>query len=133
LASVVTQVPVEDLDIVWAQCEPLLEKALDGSYNTYDILNYVQQNRMQLWISWNDKVECAFVTEVCDYPQMRIMRWVLAGGNNIENWLDQILIKVEDWAKKNGCQRSEIVGRKGWTKVLKEYKPQATYYIKDLT
>lgn len=133
--SIVTQVPVEDLEFIWSQVVPHIERALDGSYSTYDILNNIQDNRMQLWISWNNtdkRVEAAFVTEVCDYPQIRTMRWVLAGGNNMEEWLNPLLEKVENWAKKNKCQRLEIVGRKGWTKVLRDYKPQATYFVKEL-
>ena len=132
LGRVITQVPVEDLEFIWPQVKAQLEKALDGSYSSYDILEYIKQNRMQLWISWNDGIEASFVTEVCDYPQMRVMRWVLAGGSNMESWLDLVTSKVEDWAKKNNCQRLEIVGRKGWTKVLRDYEPQAVYFVKEL-
>jgi hypothetical protein len=132
LGRVITQVPVEDLEFIWSQVKPQIEKALDGSYSSYDILEYIKQNRMQLWISWNDGIEASFVTEVCDYPQLRVMRWVLAGGSNMESWLDLVTSKVEDWAKRNNCQRLEIVGRKGWTKVLRDYKPQAVYFVKEL-
>lgn len=133
LGRVVTQVPVEDLEFIWPQVKAQLEKALDGSYSSYDILTYIKENRMQLWISWNDGIEASFVTEVCDYPQMRVMRWVLAGGSNMESWLTLLTEKVENWAKKNKCQRLEIVGRKGWTKVLRDYEPQAVYFVKELT
>ena len=132
LGRVITQVPVEDLEFIWSQVKPQIEKALDGSYSSYDILEYIKQNRMQLWISWNDGIEASFVTEVCDYPQLRVMRWVLAGGSNMELWLDLVTSKVEDWAKRNNCQRLEIVGRKGWNKVLRDYKPQAVYFVKEL-
>ena len=132
LGRVITQVPVEDLEFIWSQVRPQIEKALDGSYSSYDILEYIKQNRMQLWISWNDGIEASFVTEVCDYPQLRVMRWVLAGGSNMESWLDLVTSKVEDWAKRNNCQRLEIVGRKGWTKVLRDYEPQAVYFVKEL-
>jgi hypothetical protein len=132
LGRVITQVPVEDLEFIWSQVRPQIEKALDGSYSSYDILEYIKQNRMQLWISWNDGIEASFVTEVCDYPQLRVLRWVLAGGSNMESWLDLVTSKVEDWAKRNNCQRLEIVGRKGWTKVLRDYKPQAVYFVKEL-
>jgi hypothetical protein len=132
LGRVITQVPVEDLEFIWSQVKPQIEKALDGSYSSYDILEYIKQNRMQLWISWNDGIEASFVTEVCDYPQLRVLRWVLAGGSNMESWLDLVTSKVEDWAKRNNCQRLEIVGRKGWTKVLRDYEPQAVYFVKEL-
>ena len=132
LGRVITQVPVEDLEFIWSQVKPQIEKALDGSYSSYDILEYIKQNRMQLWISWNDGIEASFVTEVCDYPQLRVLRWVLAGGSNMESWLDLVTSKVEDWAKRNNCQRLEIVGRKGWTKVLRDYEPQAVYFVKEI-
>ena len=132
LGRVITQIPVEDLEFIWSQVKPQIEKALDGSYSSYDILEYIKQNRMQLWISWNDGIEASFVTEVCDYPQLRVLRWVLAGGSNMESWLDLVTSKVEDWAKRNNCQRLEIVGRKGWTKVLRDYEPQAVYFVKEL-
>ena len=132
LGRVITQVPVEDLEFIWSQVKLQIEKALDGSYSSYDILEYIKQNRMQLWISWNDGIEASFVTEVCDYHQLRVMRWVLAGGSNMESWLDLVTSKVEDWAKRNNCQRLEIVGRKGWTKVLRDYEPQAVYFVKEL-
>jgi len=132
LGRVITQVPVEDLEFIWSQVKPQIEKALDGSYSSCDILEYIKQNRMQLWISWNDGIEASFVTEVCDYPQLRVLRWVLAGGSNMESWLDLVTSKVEDWAKRNNCQRLEIVGRKGWTKVLRDYEPQAVYFVKEL-
>jgi hypothetical protein len=132
LGRVITQVPIEDLEFIWSQVKPQIEKALDGSYSSYDILEYIKQNRMQLWISWNDGIEASFVTEVCDYPQLRVMRWVLAGGSNMESWLDLVTSKVEDWARRNNCQRLEIVGRKGWTKVLRDYEPQAVYFVKEL-
>jgi hypothetical protein len=135
LDRIITQVPVEDLEFIWSQVVPHLERALDGSYSTYDILNNIQDNRMQLWISWNNtdkRVEAAFVTEVCDYPQIRTMRWVLVGGNYMDEWLNPLLEKVENRAKKNKCQRLEIVGRKGWTKVLRDYEPQAVYFVKEI-
>jgi hypothetical protein len=130
--NVCVQVDPEDLEFIWSQVEPQISRALEGSYSSYDIMKYIKENRMQLWISWNDGIEASFVTEVCDYPQIRVMRWVLAGGSNIENWLNPMKEKVESWAKKNNCQRLEIVGRKGWTKILRDYEPQAVYFVKEI-
>jgi hypothetical protein len=86
---VITQVPKEDIAMVWQQVEPLVERALDDTYTARDILDGLILNRFQLFISWeNDKVESAVVTEVADYPRKRILRYVLAGGNNLDNWLE---------------------------------------------
>ena len=54
LDNVVTRVPSEDVEFIWSQVSPLLEKALDESYSIVDILYGIIMNRMQLFISWNN-------------------------------------------------------------------------------
>ena len=54
LDNVVTRVPSEDLEFIWSQVAPLIEKALDETYSIKDILYGLANDRMQLFISWND-------------------------------------------------------------------------------
>ena len=55
---------------------------------------------MQLFISWNNnKVESAVVTEIARYPNSKVLRYFLAGGTNLENWLERIQIVIEKFAK----------------------------------
>ena len=69
----ITQVPKEDLHIVWDQVEQHIKKALDDTYTARDIFDGLVSNRFQLFISWeNKKVESAVVTEVADYPQKNL-------------------------------------------------------------
>ena len=60
----IIQVPEKDLHIIWNEVEPLIKKALDDCYTTDDILQGLANNSFQLFISWNNKVESAVVTEV---------------------------------------------------------------------
>ena len=84
----ITQVPKEDVIYIWDQIESYITKALDDSYISRDVLDGIITNKFQLFISWNNKeVESAIVTEVADYPRKRVLRYVLAGGKNLENWL----------------------------------------------
>jgi hypothetical protein len=90
LDNVVTRVPSEDVEFIWSQVAPLLEKALDETYNIEDILYGLANDRMQLFISWNNNtVESAVVTELAQYPNSKILRYFLAGGTNLENWLEK--------------------------------------------
>ncbi len=72
----------------------------------------------------------AIVVEIVDYPQRATCRIWLAGGDMEE------LIGAEknvcDWARELGCDSMEIIGRKGWERQLKDYKPTATILVKDL-
>ncbi len=101
LDNIITRVPVEDVEFIWSQVSPLLEKALDETYKIDDIFYGLSNNRMQLFISWNNnKVESAVVTEIAAYPQAKILRYFLAGGTNLNNWLERIQNKIEEFAKE---------------------------------
>ena len=133
LDNVVTRVPSEDLEFIWSQVAPLLEKALDETYSIKDILYGLANDRMQLFISWNDnKIESAVVTEIAQYPQAKILRYFLAGGTNLDNWLERIQEKIEKFAKQNKCTHLEVAGRKGWARKLKGFKMKVTILSKEI-
>jgi hypothetical protein len=133
LDNVITRVPSEDLLFIWDQTSPLLEKALDETYTIKDILYGLANDNMQLFISWNNnKVESAVVTEIAQYPQAKILRYFLAGGNNLNNWLERIQETIEKFAKKNKCTHLEVAGRKGWVRKLKGYQMKAIILSKEI-
>ena len=133
LDNVVTRVPSEDLLFIWSQVSPLLEKALDETYTIKDILYGLSNERMQLFISWNDnKIESAVVTEIAQYPRAKILRYFLAGGTNLDNWLERIQEKIEKFAKQNECTHLEVAGRKGWVRKLKGYQMKAIILSKEI-
>ena len=128
----IIKVPQEDLHIVWNEVEPLIKKALDDTYTARDILDGLVKNSFQLFISWEDKVESAVITEVIQYPQKKVCRYFLAGGSNINNWLEPIQQEIEKFAKYNQCDAIEIAGRKGWLRKLKGYKQKIYLMSKKL-
>ena len=133
LGNIVTRVPSEDVEFIWSQVAPLLEKALDETYSIKDILYGLANDRMQLFISWhNDKVESAVVTEIAQYPQSKVLRYFLAGGTNLENWLEEIQIVIEKFAKKENCTQLEVAGRKGWVRKLKGFRVKAYLLNKEI-
>jgi len=130
--SIITQVPKEDTFLIWQQVAPLLQPALDNTYDIMDIEKGLLENRFQLFISWNNKVESAVVTEIAVYPRAKVLRYFLAGGTNLDNWLEKIQQVIEKFAKNNNCTQVEVAGRKGWVKKLKGYKEKAVLLSKDL-
>ena len=91
----IVKVPPKDLHIIWNEVEPEIKKALDDCYTAQDILDGLIQKRFQLFISWEDKVESAVITEIAQYPRKRILRYFLAGGKNLDNWLEPIQKEIE--------------------------------------
>ena len=133
LDNVVTRVPCEDVEFIWSQVAPLLSKALDETYTINDILSGLVNDRMQLFISWNNNCGgCAVVTEITKYPQSKVLRYFLAGGTNLENWLERIQIIIEKFQKKENCTHLEVAGRKGWVRKLKGFKVKAYLLNKEI-
>lgn len=128
----IIKVPQEDLHIVWNEVKPLIKKALDDTYTARDILDGLVKNAFQLFISWEDKVESAVITEVIQYPQKKVCRYFLAGGSNMNNWLEPIQQEIEKFAKYNQCDAIEVAGRKGWLRKLKGYEQKIYLMSKKL-
>ena len=128
----ILHIPKKDLDFVWKDCVPFLEKAIDDTYSIDDIYKNIEKDLFQLWISWNGEVECAVVTEMAQYPQKKILRYFLAGGKNLDRWLTKIQTRIEEFAKRNGCQTVEVAGRKGWSKKLTGYEQKIYLFSKEL-
>ena len=135
--SEISFVPIEHIGPLWKQVEGHLEKPLEmdgNAYTSQDDLNRLINGKMQLWISWSkkkEKVEAAIVTEIVDYPQKRACRYFLAGGDNMKSWFKKIKNEIEQWAKLNKCHRIELVGRKGWSRWLKDYTPKHIVLVKE--
>jgi len=72
----------------------------------------------------------AIVVEIVDYPQRATCRIWLAGGD-----MEELIEAEKDiciWARERGCDSMEIIGRKGWERQLRDYKPTATVLVKDI-
>lgn len=115
-----------EFDRVW----PLLERALAayGDTHTKDgIRERCRSGLAQLWTNG----EAAIVTSIERYDTglSECHQW-LAGGE-----MDAVLAMrpdIEAWAKSLGCTRMMIVGRKGWARVLPDYRPLAVTFAKEL-
>jgi hypothetical protein len=133
LVNEVGRVPIEHIEFLWDQTSPLLKKALDETYSIQDIKSGLINDRMQLFICWNnEKVESAVVTEIAQYPQSKVLRYFLAGGSNLDNWLERIQEAIEKFAKKENCTHLEVAGRKGWVRKLKGFKVKAYLLNKEI-
>ena len=113
----------------WNRCSAWLEAALyysNGTHTIDDVLETVQRGDAQFW----HYPDAAVVTEIIDYPQKRVLRYWLAGGNL------KTLLKVEPsirhWSQLWGCVGIEIIGRKGWHRVLKGFKQTGIILAKDM-
>ena len=110
------------LDIqFWPQVEDAVEEALAhdmGRMTVQDIKEAIEDRKMQLWGIHDGVLRAVAVTQIIDYPQLRCVRYVTLTGRDMESWLDILIETVTDWGAEQGAHATELVGRKGWEKVL---------------
>lgn len=114
-------IPRDKILDVWPLAVKYLPKALDVSDNKFT-LEGIKKDCLAgdylLWITQNTKAVA--IIQVSEYHSRKECDIVILGGENIKSWISETAL-VEDFAKKIGCERMLIHGRKGWGKIHKDY------------
>ena len=125
----------EDIAYIWDEVAPLLEKVkehTEGELETDDFLEPLTHGDMQLWIATEQSdVHAVMVTHLITYPQKKILRIISLAGEDFEE-IRSFQEMIEGFAIKLGCTALEMWGRKGWKKLLPDWKDTYIVYTKDL-
>ena len=118
---------------VWSAVEPLLAPALmrGGEMTMQTLAEALRDGRLVLWLAWSGRLEAAAVTEIADTIAGRVCCIVACGGRDRANWL-ALRADLETYARRAGCARMRIYGRKGWTRVLPDYRATRIILEKEL-
>jgi len=133
-----TLIPTEHVLVVWPTVDEMLEKAAgttDGRFDKLSILDELIENRIQLWVVYEDSIPVAAVTtRLSQFREFKSLSIDWVGGEKMGEWIDQVLSTIKLFAKDNGCKRLEGRGRTGWKRVLKRYgwRPQYIAYEVEL-
>ena len=113
----------------WARCSKYIEDALQyagGTHTIQDVMVAVSEGKAQFFPL--DK--SAIVTEIVDYPQKSVCRIWLAGGDLDE--LKDAEVAIAVWAKTHGCDGMEIIGRRGWSRTLSNYRQNSVVLTREI-
>ena len=116
----------------WERSKGYLEAALAKAGDEYtidDVLKDIEHDHAIFYPVKNG----AAIFRIALYPQKRILRLWLAGGEMDAN-LNAVLEAAEFHAREHDCAGIEIGGRKGWERVLKPhgYEYRCVVLKKDL-
>ena len=113
----------------WAIAAPMLQKALEhqDTHDLEDVKRALDEGAAQLWCGWKSCV----VTEIVEYPKYKACRIWLAAGDKSE-LTERMLCDIEAWAKSASYCKIEIVGRRGWLRVLTDFHQPHTVLEKAL-
>lgn len=121
----------------WRAALPYVERAQaegEGEYALDDLRRAIDEGTMQLWLLVaDDGVIGAGLTEIIRYPQKTsaVLRMFAADDGRRAEWLPH-LPHLERWARAQGCDAIEAIGRPGWARVLSAYRQTHVCLRKDL-
>ncbi len=115
-------VPFEEITKVWFDVEQYISRGCehtDGKMNACDVLVDCLSNKMQLWVVYNkrNKISGAMATQIVDYHRSRRVIICGLGADDFKDVADG-WEQVKSWARANHADNVEIIGRKGWIRVL---------------
>jgi hypothetical protein len=120
-------VGLDDLHTVWPFVRNDIREALKYSNGRYDektVADSIISCLRQLWLLTDeDKILMSMVSQIINYPTgLKVCEVMLLGGKQSKEWAEFVTDELSKWVASIGCDRLQIIGRKGWEKVLKNWK-----------
>jgi hypothetical protein len=115
-------VPPDRAAEFWPFADAWIRSAVErcGDWTLDQIRTGVLDGRYLLWIAVADgKARGAAVTRIVAPP--RICEVVACGGD-CRGHIPRLLKVIEDFARRDGCDRVRISGRRGWARMLRDYR-----------
>jgi hypothetical protein len=108
---------------LWPEAAKHLAPAVErwGTHTLEHVRAAIDSGDAQLWPMAEDG---AIVSEIFRTPTGKLGCRIWLAGGNMRALLAGEKI-VAGWAAEQGCEFMEILGRKGWQRVLPEYEPTA--------
>ena len=126
----------DDVPYIWEKIHPhleLMEPHSEGELAPEAFYEAITNGDMQLWTAIKDnEIMASMVTQIIPYPKKRVLRIISIAGEEMDGWIKYLPL-IEDWALSVGCTSLECWGRKGWLKILKDWKCSYHILTKDLT
>jgi hypothetical protein len=121
---------------IWHKVEHHIERSSlhsEGELTTSDFYLALIEEEMQLWVAVEDgdDVIATLITQIVPYPQKKVLRLISVGGKNMDRWL-HFMKDIEEFARLTHCNSMEVWGRKGWKKILTDWKDSYVVYTKEL-
>ena len=136
----VSGIPSARVPEIWVLCKDYVEMGNNKSYeemNLDDIYEKLLNAEMQLWVIFdeNSNIQSVLTTEIVIYPRKKTCRIVTLGGKGLDDWCEEVLETIEQWAIDNDCVAMETACRKGFIKKLEKYGYEHAYTVlgKELT
>jgi hypothetical protein len=118
----------------WPHVSPLIEVAMErGAITDFaEVADAIFAGRALVWIAWSGTaIKAAAVTQLSTVGGARFCTIVACGGTDRREWLP-LLAGLERYAKAEDCKAMRIFGRRGWERLLPDYRAARVLLEKEL-
>ena len=133
--TVVASVPVTLINVIWPMAVPHLERVVEvanGELTLESIKSKLLLGQALLFLACVDEDIVAVATaevRIFDSGKKSLVLPIV-GGDNLDDWMVQLLEIAKLLAKDLGCTELRGLGaRKGWTRILKPYGWEEAYTV----
>ena len=112
--------------------EPAVART-SGRMEAEDVLAGIEGGRFGCWVAVNgwDVVGCV-IAEKLKYARRKALNVLFIAGHDRDAWTEPMAAALEDFARAEGLDLIEGLGRRGFDRVLPGYKVSAFAYEKEV-
>jgi len=119
----IKQVNIECVDVFWDKVKNWVYKVVvqsNGRHTLDSTYELLKQGTMTMFLITDKKKPCAvYVVQKVYYPAKIVLGILFCGGSKVIKEVKKIENFFLNYAKEQKCDGLEIVGRKGWDKIIK--------------
>lgn len=119
--------PVTMLDDYWPHIRPVIAKGIEVCGRPkHQLGEDIIFDRVRVWFATTDeprrRILAAWLTEVVEDNGRCLMVFGM-GGEQPAAWVDAARERMEQYGRDEKCRAARYAGRKGWSRMLPDYKP----------
>lgn len=98
--------------------------AAGGDFMPEDLLDQIAAGKVLIWVAIDEGtgvVHAAMTTELIPMRAGLVCWMGQCGGDRMREWV-RFIVKIEEYARAEGCVKTILKGRPGWQGLLEGYK-----------
>lgn len=127
-------IPPDRVGETWPALGPIVRRASEKVplWKWTETEQEVLTGKQLLWCAFDDKeILAAATTRIFNTDGGKVCE-IAAAGKSHAKWARWAMVRLEDFAKAEGCDKMRIIGRRGWSRVLPDFSEAAVILEKGL-
>lgn len=128
----IVRIPTSQVEDVWHRVRPFINRVKEASgARGRDFFDECKAGTCQLWLVVNDAYATVAAVLTRVYADDGVCQIEIGAGEGLDGFV-ALEREIAQWACSQGCKHIEIVGRRGWQRVVSGYAERAVILSREL-